>query len=436
MIDLAQVSARARAAAQPERFGRVAESPGSQLVEAFLDGASVGDLVEISCGQHDVAGAVTGFRGDRALVAPFGDTRGLAVGARVRRAGSLARVDVGEALIGRVIDPFGKPIDGKPAPRTTDTVPIEREGPGLEVRGGVERRLDTGVRAIDGLLTLGKGQRVGVFAGAGVGKTVLIRQILDQTDADITVVGLIGERGCEVHDLLVSEGLKKSVVVAATSDRSPLERARGAQAATAIAEYFRDRGKNVLLVIDSLTRYCMALRELGLASGELPATKGYPPSVFALMPRLLERVAPLAAAHGGGSITGVYTVLIEGDEMSDPVGDSARSLLDGHIVLSRELAERGHFPAIDVMKSTSRVLTKVTNRDQQAVITAARRLLSARKEAEELRSLGAYTPGVHPPYDQALAFGDRFDRWAQQRNDERTGYDQTMGSLVGAIKGQ
>ncbi|HEX4462819.1 MAG TPA: hypothetical protein VIA18_32825, partial [Polyangia bacterium] len=265
-----------RDAVKPVAYGRIAEASATQI-EAFLDGARVGDLVEINCNASKVAGAVTGFRGDRALVQPFADLRGLEVGARVRRKGTLAETGAGEALLGRIIDPFGRPLDGKPTPTIKDRMPVDSEGPPLGARRSVDQRMDTGVRSIDALLTLGRGQRVGIFAGAGVGKTVLMRQILDQSSADITVVGLIGERGCEVHDLLVSNGMSKSIVVAATSDRSPLERARGAQVATAIAEYFRDRGKHVLLVIDSLTRYCMALREIGLAAGELPATKGYPP---------------------------------------------------------------------------------------------------------------------------------------------------------------
>src|SRR5262249_13862438 len=232
-----------------------------------------------------------------------------------------------------------------------EEVPLEVPAPPARLREGIHEPLETGVRVVDALLTCGRGQRVGIFAGAGVGKTVLIRQIASQCDADVTVFGLIGERGCEVHDLM-AERAGKSVLVVSTSDRSPLERTRGALAATAVAEYFRDRGANVLLIIDSLTRYAMALREIGLAAGEPPATKGYPPSVFAALPRLLERAAPLAS---GGSITGIYTVLVEGDDMADPVADSARSLLDGHIVLSRDLAARGHFPAVDVLASASRV---------------------------------------------------------------------------------
>jgi flagellum-specific ATP synthase len=424
----AELARVVRAAAQPRRFGKVARIAGIH-VEAHVEQARVGDLVEIDAAGGQVAGQVIGFHDQRALILPFSDVRGVAVGARVADRGSAAEVRVGDDWIGRVVDAFGRPLDGKRAPRGT-RVPVDCEGPALARRRRIDQRLDTGVRVIDGLLTLGRGQRVGIFAGAGVGKTQLIRQIIDQSNADVTVVGLIGERGCEVHDLLVSGALPRSVVVAATSDRSPLERVRGAQVATAVAEYFRERGQHVLLVIDSLTRYAMALREIGLAAGELPATKGYPPSVFAAMPRLLERVAPL---RDGGSVTGVYTVLVEGDELSDPVADSARSLLDGHIVLSRELAERGHFPAVDLLSSTSRVLQKVTTNEAQAVIERARRLMAARREAEELRSLGAYTPGVHRPYDEALALAAKFDAWARQRQSEKSEYAATLTALAQAI---
>jgi flagellum-specific ATP synthase len=418
-------AAAIRRAAAPIQLGKVARVTGLG-VEAHLPGARIGDLVEIDREGAQVSGEVVGFRDALALIILITDVRGVTIGARVRRRGSSVEVPVGEALLGRIVDVFGQPIDGGPPLGTVERARVETGAPVLAERARVDRRFDTGVRVIDGLLTLGRGQRVGIFAGAGVGKTQLIRQIINQSAADVVVVGLIGERGCEVHDLLVSQALRSSVVVAATSDRSPLDRVRGAQVATAVAEWFRDRGKNVLLVIDSLTRYAMALREIGLTAGEAPATKGYPPSVFAALPRLLERVAPMAS---GGSITGVYTVLVEGDDLSDPVSDSARSLLDGHIVLSRELAERGHFPAVDVLASTSRVLRQVTSKDAQALIDRARALLATRREVEELRSLGAYTPGSYPPYDEALEFGGRFDGWARQAQSERTDYDATLAAL-------
>ena len=283
---------------------------------------------------------------------------------------------------------------------------------------------------MDGLLTAGRGQRVGLFAGAGVGKTVLIRQIATQAKADVKVIALIGERGCEVADVMHEFDLDSSVLVVATSDRSPLERARGALAATSIAESFAAEGKDVLLVVDSLTRYAMARREVGLAAGELPATKGYPPSVFALLPQLLERVAPL---RSGGSITGFYTVLVEGDDLSDPVADSARSLLDGHIVLSRDLAARGHFPAVDVLPSASRVMRQVCKPDALALAGGARALLAQRSEVDDLRRLGAYQPGQNPEFDDVLALGKKLDGWSTQAPDEASDRASALQGLATAL---
>ncbi len=409
--------------------GRVARVTGL-LVEAHLPGARIGERVELVRADGVTGGEVVGFRDALAIIVPHADVHGLTVGAPVERAGGEPSIPAGEALIGRVVDAEGRPLDGGPPPQNCSPAPLRAPAPIASLRAPIAERFETGLRSIDGLLTLGRGQRVGIFAGAGVGKTVLLRQIVAQSRADITVFGLIGERGVEVHDVLLSGELRRSVVVAATSDRSPLERARGALAATAVAEYFRDRGAHVLLVIDSLTRYAMALREIGLAAGEPPATKGYPPSVFAALPQLLERVAPL----GRGSITGVYTVLVEGDDLADPVADSARSLLDGHLVLSRDLAARGHFPALDVLASASRVLGKVTDARAQALIQRARALLATRREAEELRSLGAYVPGANPAYDQALQMGARLDGWLKQGGSERSDYETTLRTLAQLIE--
>jgi FliI/YscN family ATPase len=283
---------------------------------------------------------------------------------------------------------------------------------------------------IDGLLTCGRGQRVGIFAGAGCGKSVLVEQIASHADADVIVVGLVGERGREVRELMESKRRDRMVIVAATADRSPLERVRGALAATAVAESFRERGKNVLFVLDSLTRFAMALRELGLALGEPPATKGYPPSVFAQLPRLLERVAP---SKHGGAITAFYTVLVEGDDLSDPVADSARSLLDAHIVLSRDLAGRGHFPAVDILASASRVARNVTTPQANAIAMKAREQLARRKQAQDLQALGAYTPGVNSAFDTALAYGEAIDAWAKQAPTDPSDYDATSHGLAVAL---
>ncbi len=300
----------------------------------------------------------------------------------------------------------------------------------VDDRAEVDTRFDTGVRVIDGLLTCGRGQRVGIFAGAGCGKSVLVEQIAAQAAADVIVVGLVGERGREVREMMGSARRAQMVIVAATADRSPLERIRGANAATTIAEHFRDRGKNVLLVIDSLTRYAMALRELGLALGEPPATKGYPPSVFATLPRLLERCSPRAA---GGSVTGFYTVLVEGDDLSDPVADSARSLLDAHIVLDRDMAGRGQFPAVDILASASRVARRVAKPAVTKIATRAREQLAKRRQATELAALGAYTPGANAALDVAMTLGDRLDSWARQAPYEKTTYEDTIRGLGAAI---
>ncbi len=418
--------------ARPQPIGSVVEIAGT-LVQIAMTGAALGDTVEIEIdagAAPGIACEVVGFRGTTLLAIPLQPARRIAPGARVRLRGAMANLPVGDALIGRLIDPAGNPLDGLPPPRCTARIALDGGALPIEERGEVELRFDTGVRAIDGLLTCGRGQRIGIFAGAGCGKSVLVEQIAGQADADVIVVGLVGERGREVRELMSSKRRDRMVMVAATADRSPLERIRGALAATAIAEYFRDRGKNVLLVLDSLTRYAMALRELGLALGEPPATKGYPPSVFATLPRLLERVSPKA---GGGSITGFYTVLVEGDDLSDPVADSARSLLDAHIVLSRDLAGRGHFPAIDVLASASRVARRVTPPAVLTLATRSREQLARRRQAQELQSLGAYTPGVNPALDHALAIGERIDAWARQAPHEPSDFDATVSGLSAAV---
>lgn len=419
----------------PQPVGAVIEVAGT-IVQIAMSGAKLGDVVAIEDRvgadyRREVPCEVVGFRDKTLLAIPLSPARTIAPGAPVRLRGAMSTLAVGDALIGRLIDPFGMPMDGLPAPRTSDRVPLDGGALPIDERGQVDIRFDTGVRAIDGLLTCGRGQRVGVFAGAGCGKSVLTEQIGAQADADVIVVGLIGERGREVRELMQSPRRDRMIIVAATADRSPLERLRGAWAATAIAEYFRDKGKNVLLILDSLTRFCMALRELGLALGEPPATKGYPPSVFATLPRLLERCAP--RKDGGGSITGFYTVLVEGDDLSDPVADSARSLLDAHIVLSRELAGRGHFPAIDILASASRVARRVSSVGLQQVATRARDQLSRRRQAQELQALGAYNPGVNPSLDQALAVGEQIDSWARQAPHEPSTFDTTVRGLASAL---
>lgn len=413
----------------PQPVGSVVEVAGT-IVQIAMTGAKLGDVVAIDSEVGDIPCEVVGFRDRTLLAIPLSPARRIVPGAPVRLRGAMSSLAVGDALIGRLIDPFGEPMDGLARPRCSDRVPLDGGALPIDERGQVDLRFDTKVRAIDGLLTCGRGQRVGIFAGAGCGKSVLVEQIAGHADADVIVVGLVGERGREVRELMQSPRRDRMVMVAATADRSPLERIRGALAATAIAEYFRDRGQNVLLVLDSLTRFAMALRELGLALGEPPATKGYPPSVFATLPRLLERVAP---RRDGGSITAFYTVLVEGDDLSDPVADSARSLLDAHIVLSRELAGRGQFPAIDILASASRVARRVSSVGLQNIATKAREQLSRRRQAQELQALGAYNPGVNPALDQALAFGEAIDTWARQAPHEPSTFDATVRALAAAI---
>lgn len=425
-----QIEGVARTYAAGVPHGRVLRAAGT-VIEACVPGTKIGDLVRIERDVGDPTIAeVVGFRESTALVMPFGDMAGVSPGVRVRPHGGASDVAVGPQLVGRVIDPFGLPLDGRPAPVCAERAPTDGGAPAPHLRASIDTPFETGVRVVDGLLTAGRGQRVGLFAGAGVGKTVLIRQIAQQSSADVKVIALIGERGCEVADMVAHFDLSNSVLVVATSDRSPLERARGALTATAIAEHFAHGGANVMLVIDSLTRYAMALREVGLAAGELPATKGYPPSVFATMPRLLERAASL---RSGGSITAFYTVLVEGDDLSDPVADSARSLLDGHIVLSRDLAGRGHFPAVDVLASASRVMRQVADPASVELADAARATLATRRDAEELRSLGAYQPGQNEAFDRALALGQRLDIWARQRPDERSDLETARSDLREAL---
>jgi flagellum-specific ATP synthase len=414
---------------RPQPTGRVVSVAGT-IVQIMMTGGTLGDVLEVECDTGSILCEIVGFRDDTLLTIPLQPARRIAPGARVRTRGAMEALPVGDELIGRLIDPFGNPLDGGPPIRCGTRVALDAPALPIASRAEVDARFVTGVRVIDALLTCGRGQRVGIFAGAGCGKSVLVEQIASQAEADVIVVGLIGERGREVRELMSSPRRDRMVIVAATADRSPLERVRGAQAATAIAEYFRDRGKTVLLVLDSLTRFAMALRELGLALGEPPATKGYPPSVFATLPRLLERCAPRA---GGGSITAFYTVLVEGDDLSDPVADSARSLLDAHIVLSRDLAARGQFPAVDILASASRVARKVASATVLAFATRSRDQLSRRKQAQELQALGAYTPGLNPTLDSALATGERIDSWASQTPHEVSDFETTVRSLGAAL---
>ncbi len=384
--------------------------------------AAVGDtLVVETSHSSEVEVEVIGFRAERLVTTPLGALSGIRQGARVRHTHRGATVLAGEELLGRVVDAFGRPMDGGAPVSNALHYPVHAAPPSAFERRAITQQFATGVRAIDGILPVGVGQRMGIFAGAGVGKSTLLGMICRSSQADINVVGLIGERGRELNDFirtsLGAEGLARSVVVAVTGDQPPLLRARGAEAATAIAEFFRDQGKTVLLVMDSVTRFAMALREAALAAGEPPATKGYPPSVFAALPRLLER-----AGTGGseGSITALYTVLVEGDDMSDPIADAVRGILDGHIVMSRALAEKGHYPAIDVLQSISRLAPEIAPDHVIKSSAAVRELLAAYREASDLIQVGAYQAGSDPRVELAMKLMPQFDAYLRQHVGERT----------------
>jgi len=392
--------------------------------------APVGGACEIHCrdGQH-LAAEVVGFLEEHAVVAPCGDIRGISAGDRIVYRGKSTCVRVGPGLVGHVVDSEGKPLDGRSWSGYAVDVPLYRPPVNPLARRKIDRVLITGVRAIDALSTVGRGQRMGIFAGGGIGKSVLLGMIARNTDAAVVVIGLIGERSREVREFvernLGAEGLRRSVVVAATSEEPALKRIQAALVATAVAEYFRDEGRDVLLVMDSLTRVATAQRELGLSCGEPPTTKGYPPSVFALLPRLLERAGPGVK----GSITGFYSVLVEGDDRHDPVADCARSVLDGNLWLSREAAERGFFPAIDPLASLSRVQAGIVDAEHLAAAVRVKAHLSRYREVEDLIRLGAYVPGADAAVDESVGMLPRIEAFLRQDKNETCDFAATVEGL-------
>jgi FliI/YscN family ATPase len=398
----------------------------------------VGTVVKVDgYGGRCARGEIVGFDGRSSIVMLLDESVSVRPGARVIGERLGAMVPVGNELVGRVIDALGQPIDGGPAPHGLEPRRLHPDPVPATARGRITEPLPTGVRAIDGMLTLGRGQRIGVFAGPGVGKSTLMSQIARNTAADVNVIAMVGERGREVPEFLEKalgpEGLARSVVVVSTSDESPVMRMRAAFTATTVAEHFRDQGADVMLMMDSVTRLAQAQRQIGLTAGEPPATRGYPPSVFAQLPRLLERAGPVA---GGGSITGIYTVLVEGDDLTEPVSDAVRGILDGHVSLSRSLAARGHHPAIDMLDSVSRVADDVVDEAHRVARIEVRRMLAARARNDELISVGAYVAGTDPDCDRALARTAALDAFLQQRSDDGTPYPETCRQLLGLVAGR
>jgi flagellum-specific ATP synthase len=412
---------RALDAARPELVGTVRGIVGL-TIEVAGTSSAVGDLVEISSavpGTPPVRAEVVAADRGSARCMPLGPTHGLRSGMAVRALGTPLTAPVGPGLLGRVLDGLGRPIDGKGPLRDVVHVPITGHAPHPLERTRVDLPLELGVRVLDTLVSVGRGQRIGLFAGSGVGKSSLLSMVARGTDAEVSVIALVGERGREVRDFLEDdlgpEGLARSVVVVATSDEPPLVRLRSAFVATRIAEYLRDGGADVVLMMDSLTRVAMAQREIGLSVGEPPATRGYPPSTFALLAQLLER----AGTGARGSVTGIYTVLVDGDDQNEPIADAARSILDGHVVLDRKLAVSGHFPSVDALGSISRVATRIISREQRDLTIALRRVMAARRQAQDLLDVGAYVVGSNPLVDAAVTHSRAIDAFLQQQMDER-----------------
>ncbi|EMB4323636.1 flagellum-specific ATP synthase FliI [Pluralibacter gergoviae] len=420
------------------RYGRLTRATGLVLEATGLQlplGATCVIERQQNGGICEVESEVVGFNGQRLFLMPLEEVEGIVPGARVYARGSDGQngkqLPLGPALLGRVLDGSGRPLDGLPAPDSGETGTLTCAPFNPLQRTPIEEVLDTGVRAINALLTVGRGQRMGLFAGSGVGKSVLLGMMARYTRADVIVVGLIGERGREVKDfienILGSEGRARSVVIAAPADVSPLLRMQGAAYATRIAEDFRDRGQHVLLIMDSLTRYAMAQREIALAIGEPPATKGYPPSVFAKLPALVERAGN--GISGGGSVTAFYTVLTEGDDQQDPIADSARAILDGHVVLSRRLAEAGHYPAIDIEASISRAMTALISDAHYAQVRQFKQLLASFQRNRDLVSVGAYARGSDPTLDRAIALWPQLEQFLQQGIFEQADFGASLQAL-------
>ncbi|UUI38607.1 flagellar protein export ATPase FliI [Oceanobacillus oncorhynchi] len=420
-----------------KRYGKVIRVVGL-MIESEGPAANIGEVCYIHTSSdkgEPILAEVVGFQNEKIILMPYREVNEVGSGCLVEATGNPLNVKVGRSLIGHVLDPLGKPLlDGEALPKGLTGYQTERKPPNPLSRPTIRQPLQVGVRAIDGFLSMGIGQRVGLFAGSGVGKSTLLGMIARNSNADVNIIALIGERGREVREFiehdLGEEGLKKSIIVAATSDQPALMRIRGAYTATAISEYFREQGFNVNLMMDSVTRVAMAQREIGLAVGEPPTTKGYTPSVFSILPKLLER----AGTDENGSITGFYTVLVDGDDMNEPIADAVRGILDGHIVLDRKIAERGQYPAINVLKSISRVMNVITTDEHQQIATKLRTLLAVYEENNELISIGAYKKGTNPEVDLAVASYPNIVSFLKQGVYEQVSFEKTVQMMKNLVQ--
>lgn len=431
-LDLTRYKAAIDRHRYTEDAGKVTQVVGPMML-GFLPGSSVGSTCRVypSASSESFLAEVVGFRDRQVIMMPLGEMKGVGLGSRVVLEQSIATVKTGFGLLGRVVDGLGQPIDGLGPIEAIDESSLYASSVNPLDREPIREISDLGIRAINAMTTVGRGQRVGIMAGSGVGKSVLMGMMARSSNADVNVIAMIGERGREVkefiEDVLGPEGLKRSVVVCSTSDKSPLLRMRGAYVATTIAEYFASQGKHALLMMDSVTRFAMSAREIGLAAGEPPASKGYTPSVFAALPKLLERAGSF---RNGGSITGLYTVLVEGDDMNDVIGDAVRSIVDGHLVLDRKIAARGHFPAIDVLPSTSRVMRQIVPREFMDLSRRMRELIAVYRDAEDLINIGAYKPGSNPKIDESIRLYPEIENFLRQEVEEATSIEDCARRMV------